>query len=67
MTPASNMSEAWAFTPAAYPSGENGPHHIRETPTPIAERLRVLAVATLDRDWRRAEAFDVYTTTVAGL
>jgi len=26
-----------------------------------AERLGVLAVATLDRDWRRAAAFDVYT------
>jgi predicted nucleic acid-binding protein len=26
-----------------------------------AERLGVLAVATLDQDWRRAAAFDVYT------
>jgi predicted nucleic acid-binding protein len=26
-----------------------------------AERLGVYAVATLDRDWRRASAFDVYT------
>ena len=26
-----------------------------------AERLGVLAVATLDQDWRRATAFDVYT------
>jgi hypothetical protein len=26
-----------------------------------AERLDVLAVATLDRDWRRATPFDVYT------
>jgi hypothetical protein len=26
-----------------------------------AERLRVYAIATLDRDWRRASAFDVYT------
>jgi predicted nucleic acid-binding protein len=26
-----------------------------------AERLGVLAVATLDQDWRRAVAFDVYT------
>ena len=26
-----------------------------------AERLGVYAVATLDRDWQRANAFDVYT------
>jgi predicted nucleic acid-binding protein len=26
-----------------------------------AEQLGVLAVATLDQDWRRATAFDVYT------
>ena len=26
-----------------------------------AERLGVYTVATLDRDWQRASAFDVYT------
>jgi|GEM_PF-785073 len=30
-----------------------------------AERLGVMAVATLDLDWRRATAFDIYTCPVA--